>query len=155
MNKIEDKWIFPQKYLWTIRRNQIKDQRLIFFHPIYGRYIMQHFPTAVMLDTFEFNRLHYIKQANLQYLIRPSTTHTRSNHVLGSLTLLSKVLSNIYTNIRRYQPNVANEIIDEIKKYEKHLELALMLHDIGVPPFSHVLEPILEDDIMKKEIGGK
>ena len=40
-----------------------------------------------MLDTFEFNRLHHIHQAGLQFYVRPSATGTRFSHSLGAASL--------------------------------------------------------------------
>ena len=74
----------------------------------------------------EINRLHYIKQLGLVYLVFPGAHHTRFEHSLGV-------------------SHVADRIAQELKLPEDERNLvrvAGFLHDVGHGPFSHTLEYI-------------
>ena len=98
-----------------------------------------------LIDTTQFQRLRYIRQLGLNYLVYPGANHTRFEHSLG-----------VY--------HLANACAEEIgfEEHEKEvLSVAALLHDIGHGPFSHLSEKIFEKfgsshedftiDIMEKE----
>lgn len=112
-----------------------------FEDPIFGSLELPTIEMNSILDTFEFNRLHYVFQAGLQYMVRPSATYTRSIHSIGSAVLASKVFESISRNTLKINPNC--EVDFESNK--NITALSLMLHDIGHPPFSHVLEDLVKN----------
>lgn len=99
-----------------------------------------------LCQTYELNRLNFLKQAGLLYLIFPSATHTRFAHSIGTFVLGTYALENIYVslpdktsvNLERYLNN---------RGAKDNFLIALLTHDIGHLPFSHHLES--NEDIRK------
>lgn len=83
-----------------------------------------------LLDTPEMQRLRYIHQLGVSYLVYPGATHTRFSHSLGVLHLMKEVLRHLkdVTGV-----NLENEERDAL------LAVAVV-HDVGHGPFSHLLE---------------
>ncbi len=91
-----------------------------------------HFNTleGALIDTEVFQRLHYIHQLGISYMIYPGASHTRFEHSLGAMHLASQIFDQI--------------ALDENKGYWKQiLRLAALCHDLGHLPFSHVAEKAL------------
>lgn len=81
------------------------------------------------VDSFEFQRLRYIKQTTSADLVYPNANHTRFSHSVGTYHLMKKVISNGHMN-------------QLTSKNKKNLLLAALLHDVGHGPFSHLWERI-------------
>ncbi|MFP3288912.1 MAG: HD domain-containing protein [Candidatus Micrarchaeota archaeon] len=94
-----------------------------------------------LLDTPEMQRLRYVKQMGLAYLVYPGATHSRFEHSLGTMHI-TKV--------------IAKEMGLEEEEVEM-LAVAGLLHDVGHGPFSHVSDPILKKYLHTnhEEIGKK
>ncbi len=91
-----------------------------------------------LVTTFEINRLNYLKQSGLLFLIFPSATHTRFAHSIGTMNLGLYAIERI--KVRHYK---GEEDLEEFLLRENILEeffVALLIHDIGHFPFSHTLE---------------
>ena len=91
------------------------------------------FPKYVIqaIDTPQFQRLRYLHQLGLVYLVFPNATHTRYTHSLGVCYLAMKEIK----KLKKKQPELG--ISDsEIRC----VILAGLLHDIGHGPFSHTFE---------------
>jgi HD superfamily phosphohydrolase len=86
---------------------------------------------CMVLDTQPMQRLKYIKQLDLSYLVFPGANHTRFEHSLGTMQV-SKVLFS-----------------DILGKKEPEFSYVGLLHDVGHGPFSHLSEPFLEKHIGK------
>ena len=83
-----------------------------------------------LIDTSTFQRLRYISQLATCHFAFPSATHTRFSHSIGAhhlATTLVKRLNEIY-------PGTMSELDQKLVCY------GALLHDIGHPPFSHMLE---------------
>lgn len=74
-------------------------------------------------------RLSRIKQLGLTYYVYPGAQHTRFQHALGAMHLMSEALKVLRSK--------SYEISD--KEFEAALA-AMLLHDLGHGPFSHALE---------------
>lgn len=85
---------------------------------------------GTLIDTKEFQRLRNVLQLSTCYYVFPSATHTRFSHSLGAYHL-AKTLCD---SLKEYQPDIFHEGDDEL------VAIAALLHDIGHPPFSHLLE---------------
>ncbi len=101
-----------------------------------------------LINSFEINRLNFLKQAGLLYLIFPSATHTRFAHALGCFILGTYAMENIWvkedkTLIRLEQYLMKRQLREEFL-------IALLIHDIGHLPFSHYLE----DNVIVKSVYG-
>ncbi len=85
---------------------------------------------AKIIDTREFQRLRSIQQLSTCEYVFPAATHNRFSHSLGAYYLAKELTFSI------------NEVKPEtISKDDAELvHLAALLHDIGHPPYSHLLE---------------
>jgi uncharacterized protein len=91
-----------------------------------------------LIDTKVFQRLRSLHQLALAHLVYPGATHTRFDHSLGAFHVgggLAKSLTQSETDIRL-------------------VRLAVLLHDVGHGPFSHVSEPILRAHSPKTVFAG-
>lgn len=82
-----------------------------------------------VMDRHEMQRLRFVKQLGLGNLVFPSANHTRFEHCVGTYHLAGRMADAI---------GLDREDSDAVR-------MAGMLHDICHPPFSHALEPIMED----------
>lgn len=95
--------------------------------------------TAVrIVDSAAFQRLRYIRQLGLAYLIYPGATHTRFDHALGVYHLAQRALS-----VMAEQGGLAG--VDPVER--RLVPLAGLLHDIGHYPYSHAIEELEEGRI--------
>src|SRR5579872_6578727 len=86
-----------------------------------------------LIDTPAFQRLRYVRQLGLAFLVYPGATHSRFEHALGTYHLARRTLS-LFEEQEGYEL-VAREDCQEIR-------VAALLHDVGHYPFSHALEEI-------------
>ncbi len=86
-----------------------------------------------LIDTATFQRLRYVRQLGLAYLVYPGATHTRFEHALGAYHLARRTLALLGERgeLARVEPTEGAIIT-----------AAALLHDIGHYPFSHALEEI-------------
>jgi uncharacterized protein len=87
--------------------------------------------TLSLIDTEVFQRLRYVRQLGLAYLVYPGATHTRFEHALGAYHLARNTLALL--------AETANDIDAEDACI---VRAAALLHDVGHYPFSHALEEI-------------
>ncbi len=95
-----------------------------------------------LLEQPEMQRLAWIKQLGLTFLVYPGAHQTRLEHSLGSSHVAGKV----------------SEKLDLEEEEKKTLETAALLHDLGHAPFSHTVEEVMPKDhmeITKDLIRGK
>jgi HD superfamily phosphohydrolase len=86
-----------------------------------------------LVDTRVFQRLRYVRQLGLAYLVYPGASHSRFEHALGAYHLARRTLG-LFEEL---------ELTREIGRDECLIvRYAALLHDIGHYPFSHALEEI-------------
>lgn len=102
-----------------------------------------------LVNSFEINRLNFLKQAGLLYLIFPSATHSRFAHSLGCFILGTYALENIW--VRRGKTIIRLEQYLKQRKLREEFLISLLVHDIGHLPFSHYLE---ENEFIKEKYGN-
>lgn len=81
-----------------------------------------------LIDTEAFSRLRRIKQLSHAYVVYPSAVHTRFEHSLGAAY-------------------IAGRMCDELQfdqEQKRLVRMAVLLHDIGHGPFSHLFEEVLQ-----------
>ncbi len=86
-----------------------------------------------LLDTPVVQRLRYVRQLGLAFLVYPGATHSRFEHALGAYHLAGVAL-------RLLDERGA---LAEVSLRDQHIvRAAALLHDVGHYPFSHALEEI-------------
>ena len=86
-----------------------------------------------LIDTPAFQRLRYVRQLGLAFLVYPGATHSRFEHALGTYHLARRTLT-----LFEEQDEYSRISDDECQL----IRIAALLHDIGHYPFSHALEEI-------------
>jgi HD superfamily phosphohydrolase len=97
--------------------------------PVYGFITI---PGALLFDLIEhpyFQRLRRIKQLGLAEYVYPGALHTRFHHALGAMHLMGEAI----TSLRSKGHAISDAECQAA-------QIAILLHDIGHGPFSHVLE---------------
>lgn len=108
------------------------NKRKIINDPVYG---FIKIPSDLLYDLIEheyFQRLRRIKQLGLTHFVYPGAMHTRFQHALGAMHLMSSAVETLRSK--------GHSISDE---ESEAVHAAILLHDIGHGPFSHVLENTL------------
>lgn len=92
-------------------------------------------PLRKIINTYQFQRLRFIKQLGFSYFTYSSAVHTRFEHSIGVSYLAGLLLS----NIKQKQPelNITDHDILLIK-------IAGLLHDIGHACYSHYFDMLLK-----------
>lgn len=85
---------------------------------------------ATIIDTKEFQRLRSIQQLSTCEYVFPAATHNRFSHSLGAYYLAKQLT----IALEEVQPGTISAEDSEL------VHLAALLHDIGHPPYSHLLE---------------
>ncbi|MEN9444484.1 MAG: hypothetical protein RIS47_1374 [Bacteroidota bacterium] len=104
-------------------------KRKIINDPVYG---LIEIPYGIVFEVIEhpyFQRLRRVKQLGLSHYVYPGATHTRFEHVLGAMHLMTLAVASLRGK--------GVEISDD---EELGVVLAILLHDVGHGPFSHTLE---------------
>lgn len=145
------------------------DERLEFYDPLYETIIFEKgLPTSGfdpvdpkrrekneypidprdLVQTAEFSRLAFLRQAGLAWLVFPSATHTRFAHSIGCWWL-GRIAENLIKIKHPGEDRRSGRSDEETRSLKWWLDkttlreefyLGLLLHDIGHGPFSHVLE---------------
>lgn len=87
-------------------------------------------------------RLARIKQMGLSSVVYPGAQHTRFQHSLGAFYLMSEALLHLSTK----GIEITNDEAEAV-------EAAILMHDLGHGPFSHVLEEVIVTGISHEEIS--
>ncbi len=94
-----------------------------------------------LIDSLPFQRLHYIHQLGIAYLVYPGATHTRFEHSLGVMALATMMFEKVCKSVR---PDVFHFVprkgSSEFLYWRRVLRMASLCHDLGHLPFSHVAE---------------
>jgi len=121
-----------------------KNKRKIINDPVHG---FIKIPSDLIYDLLEhpiFQRLRRIKQLGLTHYVYPGATHTRFQHTIGAVHLMSQAI----THLRQRDTEISPE-------EEEAVLIAILLHDIGHGPFSHALENSLVQGISHEDLSEK
>ena len=108
----------------------------VFSDPVHG---FIHIPSGlpyVLVEHPFFQRLRRIKQLGMTFFVFPGAIHNRFQHALGATYLTQMALESL-------QSKGAEISLEE----SEAVTIAILLHDIGHGPFSHVLEYGIVDGI--------
>lgn len=118
------------------------NKRKIINDPVFG---FINVPNDFLYDIIQhpiFQRLQRIKQLGLASFVYPGAQHTRFQHSLGAMYLTHEAIKQLRQNGQEITPEEADGVL-----------VAILLHDIGHGPFSHVLENTLVNGISHEEIS--
>ncbi len=118
------------------------NKKKIINDPVYGFITI---PNELIFDIIShpwFQRLRHIKQLGLTDFVYPAAQHTRFQHALGAMHLMTRVLDNLRTK--------GIEISEE--EFEAST-ICVLLHDIGHGPLSHTLENSLIPGIKHESLS--
>ena len=110
--------------------------------PIYGFIKINNPLILELIDHPYFQRLKRIKQLGLAEFVYPGAHHTRFHHALGAMHLMDQVLDNLKAKGYSITP-----------EEREAAEIAILLHDIGHGPFSHVLEYTLLNEVKHEDVS--
>jgi HD superfamily phosphohydrolase len=117
-------------------------KRKIVNDPVFG---FINAPVGLLLDIINhpyMQRLTRIKQMGLSSVVYPGAQHTRFQHSLGAFYLMSEAVHQLTAKGRSITEEEAEAV-----------EAAILMHDIGHGPFSHVLENTIVKDVCHEEIS--
>jgi len=103
-----------------------------------------------LIDSAPFQRLRYVHQLALSYLVYPGATHKRFEHSLGVMDLASRIYDVVtrhdrVTDVSDVVPTAGSDP-REHSYWRSTLRMAALCHDIGHLPFSHAAEDDLLPD---------
>jgi uncharacterized protein len=131
-----------KSFSFVLKKAQMPNKRKIFNDPVYG---FVSIPSDIIFDLIEhpyFQRLRRIKQLGMAEYVYPGALHTRFHHALGAMHLMGQALQTLQSK---------GHLIFE-SEWEA-AQIAILLHDIGHGPFSHVLEHTLLEKVHHEEIS--
>lgn len=118
------------------------NKRKILNDPVYGFITI---PSELLFDLVEhpyFQRLRRIRQLGMADLVYPGALHTRFHHALGAMHLMGQALKSLQEK---------GHLIWEPEC--EAAQIAILLHDIGHGPFSHVLEKTLLSGVPHEQLS--
>ncbi|WP_026350314.1 HD domain-containing protein [Dyadobacter beijingensis] len=117
------------------------NKRKIINDPVYGFISIGSDLLYDLVDHPYFQRLRRIRQLGLADIVYPGALHTRFHHALGAMHLMSQAL-----RVLQEKGNLIWELEMEAA------QAAILLHDLGHGPFSHVLESVVIPDVPHEAI---
>lgn len=117
-------------------------ERKIINDPVFG---FINIPKGLLYDIVRhplLQRLNRIKQVGLSSVVYPGAQHTRFQHSLGAFYLMSEAIQHLTAK--------GNFIFDS---EAEAVEAAILMHDIGHGPFSHVLEDTIVHGVSHEDIS--
>ncbi|MCP3894292.1 MAG: HD domain-containing protein [Bacteroides sp.] len=117
-------------------------ERKLINDPVFG---FINIPKGVMYDIVRhplLQRLSRIKQLGLSSVVYPGAQHTRFQHSLGAFHLMTEAIQQLIQK--------GHFIFDS---EAEAVQAAILLHDIGHGPFSHVLENTIIKNVSHEEIS--
>ncbi|MEG0037940.1 MAG: HD domain-containing protein [Bacteroides sp.] len=117
-------------------------ERKLINDPVFG---FINIPKGLMYDIVRhplLQRLSRIKQLGLSSVVYPGAQHTRFQHSLGAFHLMTEAIQQLIQK--------GHFIFDS---EAEAVQAAILLHDIGHGPFSHVLENTIIKDVSHEEIS--
>ncbi|GAB3563885.1 HD domain-containing protein [Spirosoma luteolum] len=120
----------------------VPNKKKILNDPVYGFITI---PTELLFDLVEhpyFQRLRRIRQMGLADYIYPGALHTRFHHALGAMHLMGQAMQTLQSKGHRISDQECEAA-----------QIAILLHDVGHGPFSHVLESSLLKGVAHETIS--
>ena len=122
--------------------NKVTNKHKIINDPVFG---FLNIPNDLLFDILQHplvQRLIRIRQLGLSYLVYPGAMHSRFSHSLGAMHLMSEAIASLRGKGVEISESEATGAL-----------VAILLHDVGHGPFSHVLEHTLVEGITHEDIS--
>ena len=130
------------EYLCALKTKNMPNKRKIINDPVFG---FLDIPSERLYDILQHpyvQRLNRIRQLGLSYFVYPGAMHSRFLHSLGAMHLMQEAIRSLR----------AKGIVISDEEAEGAM-VAILLHDLGHGPFSHVLEHTLVEGITHEQIS--
>lgn len=121
---------------------KMANKRKIINDPVFG---FLSIPNELIYDVLQHpyvQRLNRIRQLGLSYLVYPGAMHSRFGHSLGAMHLMHEAVASLRL-----------KGVEITEQEETSAMIAILLHDIGHGPFSHVLEHTIVDGVTHEDIS--
>ena len=118
------------------------EKRKIINDPVFG---FINIPSGFLNEVFQhryLQRLTRIKQLGMSSFVYPGAQHTRFQHTIGAMFLMEEAIQHLRSKGNIITPEESEAVI-----------AAIILHDIGHGPFSHVLEDTIIHGISHEDIS--
>ena len=118
------------------------NKRKIINDPVFGFISI---PNEFIYDVLQHpyvQRLNRIRQLGLSYVVYPGAQHSRFLHSIGAMHLMSDAIA----SLRQKGIEISQAEADGAM-------VAILLHDLGHAPFSHVMEHTLIEGITHEEVS--
>ncbi len=123
--------------------NSARFQRKVFNDPIYGFISVPYEILFRIVEHPYFQRLRRITQLGLTNLVYPGANHTRFQHTLGAVHLMTQAIE-----------VMRSKGIEITEDEAIGVTAAILLHDIGHGPYSHTLEQSIVQGISHESISS-
>jgi uncharacterized protein len=124
-----------------VERSRIQKSKII-NDPVYGFVTVPSDLAFQIIEHPYFQRLRRIKQLGLTHLVYPGAHHTRFQHSLGAMHLMTEAME----SLRSRGHDISDSEVEAA-------EVAILLHDIGHGPFSHALENSIVEGVRHEDIS--
>ena len=124
------------------KEKKMPNKRKIINDPVFG---FLSIPNELIYDVLQHpyvQRLNRIRQLGLSYLVYPGAMHSRFGHSLGAMHLMHEAIASLRL-----------KGVEITEHEETSAMIAILLHDIGHGPFSHVLEHTLVEGVTHEDIS--
>ena len=124
------------------KEKKMPNKRKIINDPVLG---FLSIPNELIYDVLQHpyvQRLNRIRQLGLSYLVYPGAMHSRFGHSLGAMHLMHEAIGSLRL-----------KGVEITEHEETSAMIAILLHDIGHGPFSHVLEHTLVEGVTHEDIS--
>jgi len=118
------------------------NKRKIINDPVFG---FLSIPNDLIYDVLQHpyvQRLNRIRQLGLSYLVYPGAMHSRFGHSIGAMHLMQEAILSLRL-----------KGVEISENEETAAMIAILLHDIGHGPFSHVLEHTIVEGVTHEDIS--
>ncbi|MGD2115569.1 MAG: HD domain-containing protein [Acidobacteriota bacterium] len=113
--------------------------------PVHGFIRADALETA-LINSRPVQRLRFIRQLGLTYMVYPGAEHSRFSHALGAMELAGRVYDALAAKSGGRLPSGADAV------ERRAVRAAALLHDVGHAPFSHSAEELFEHGIDHEEM---
>lgn len=145
VDSLAEKWlkvVIDHLNTGTVRSNFPK----VFNDPVWGT--IELLPWEIMLlDSPLIQRLRGVRQLGLAHYVYPGAGHDRLEHARGVVEAAERMLGRLARNAkhRRLYGACPDTAIPELSDEDHYaVRLAALMHDLGHGPFSHAIEPLIE-----------